>query len=401
MKFSKQAMLGTGVLVGGSVLLYATVQQILHSKPAAPQNTPVVVASAPAPSADTPLTVDINTEKQLLEQKQKEREARVQAQEQAAQQYQSEQQTIEAQALARSRAENALYNQPASTTEPTPIVQPVVKPRPVTNTVATVTETQPVATPPVKPSTNTQPAPTVKVETKRNNTPTNPPAKTGNIEQKAQQKTVTKPPVVAERKAEPIKVQPKTVEQTTTAVRPSRYQVAKGEGLISLSRRYNVPVEILATANGLDKNAALRVGQTLNIPSANEVNRLQQQAIQQEQQRQQQIARKKQEALQKEQQKQQYQAAQQKLKEARQIAKSTDAKGSFGVQVALAADEAKAEEVAKKLQAAGYQVKTSPTSRGVRVVVGPETGKIAALALKDKINADPRVPVDNGWVLYW
>ena len=83
------------------------------------------------------------------------------------------------------------------------------------------------------------------------------------------------------------------------------------------------------------------------------------------------------------------------------LLKETDAKGSFGVQVALANDQAKADELAKKFQSAGYQVKTSATSRGVRVIVGPERGKVAALALKDKINSDPKVNTTSAWVLYW
>ena len=93
--------------------------------------------------------------------------------------------------------------------------------------------------------------------------------------------------------------------------------------------------------------------------------------------------------------------AQQKLREARQEVKETDAKGSFGVQVALADNQAKADQLAKKFKEAGYQVKTSPTSRGVRVIVGPERGKVAALALKDKINSDSNVNTTGAWVLYW
>ena len=87
--------------------------------------------------------------------------------------------------------------------------------------------------------------------------------------------------------------------------------------------------------------------------------------------------------------------------QARQEAARGEAKGSFGVQVALADNQAKADEVAKKLRSAGYKVSTSPTSRGVRVIVGPETGKPAALALKDKINGDSRTGIKNAWVLYW
>lgn len=403
MKLSKQALLGTGVLLGGSMLLYATIHQINSGEPAqqtTDSTTSVASATTGMPDAaitNAPLTADIQTEKNILAQKQKEREARVQQQEQAAQQYLTEQQRIEAEALARSRAENQLYtNSQASDTPQTAIAEPVVKPRPVNDAVATVTE-----------DTRTQRAATATVAQTQPKKPTvTPPA------------VMPKPVEVAKQDA--VKAAPQPTPQTTTPPpRPGSYQVKRGEGLIGLSRRYNVPVEALAAANGLSQNASLHVGQTLQIPSASQVNRLKQEAVQKEQQRlaeiarkkqeaaqkEQQrlaeIARKKQEALQKQQEKQNYQAAQQKLKDARQTVKETDAKGNFGVQVALAADEAKAQEIAKKLQAAGYKVKTSKTTRGVRVVVGPETGKVAALALKDKVNSDPRIGMNNAWVLYW
>ncbi len=94
-------------------------------------------------------------------------------------------------------------------------------------------------------------------------------------------------------------------------------------------------------------------------------------------------------------------AAQKKLQRARVTAKKENARGTFGVQVALAADQASADKVAAKFKKAGYRTKTSQTTRGVRVIVGPERGKVAALALKDKINSDPRTGVKNAWVLYW
>ena len=120
-----------------------------------------------------------------------------------------------------------------------------------------------------------------------------------------------------------------------------------------------------------------------------------------EQKRQQEIAQKKLEAQQQAQKKQAFQAAQDNLRQARQTVKQTDAKGTFGVQVALATDQKNASEITQKLQAAGYKVKTTQTSKGVRIVVGPEKGKVAALALKDKLNNDSRVNVNSGWVLYW
>ena len=447
MKFSKQALLGTTVLLGGSVLLYATMHQVLNApaKPAANSQQVIAKPTTDKQSAisNEPLTADIATEKNLLAQKQKEREQRVAAQEQQAQQYMTEQQRIEAKALARSRAENQLYaNKNAANTNSvvassvTAITQPVVKPRPV-DTVAAPPQTQAAVPNSAQNTAQTQSA-----------------AKTQNT---AQIVATPKPTVTA-----PVVAQPQPVAKTTPN-NTGAYQVKAGEGLIGLSRRYNVPVDVLASVNNLNTTSSLRVGQTITIPTAAQVNRITQQAQAREQQRQNEIARKKQEAEQKKQQallqqqqevarkkqeaaqkaqqkqqeiarkkqeaqlreqlkeqkrqqeiaqkkleaqqqaqkKQAFQAAQDNLRQARQTVKQTDVKGTFGVQVALATDQKKASEITQKLQAAGYKVKTTQTSKGVRIVVGPEKGKVAALALKDKLNNDSRVDVNSGWVLYW
>ncbi|MCG8147099.1 LysM peptidoglycan-binding domain-containing protein [Moraxella sp. PS-22] len=446
MKFSKQALLGTTVLLGGSVLLYATMHQVLNApaKPAANSQQVIAKPTTEKQSAisNEPLTADIATEKNLLAQKQKEREQRVAAQEQQAQQYMTEQQRIEAEALARSRAENQLYaNKNAANTNSvvassvTVITQPVVKPRPV-DTVAAPPQTQAAVPNSVQNTAQSQSA-----------------AQTRSATQTKEQAATPKPTVAA-----PVVAQPQPAAKTIPN-NPGTYQVKAGDGLIGLSRRYNVPVDVLASVNNLNTTSNLRVGQTINIPTAAQVNRITQQAQAREQQRQnemarkkqeaeqkkqqallqqqQEVARKKQEAAQKEQQKQQeiarkkqeaqlkeqkrqqeiaqkkleaqqqaqkkqaFQAAQDNLRQARQTVKQTDAKGTFGVQVALATDEKKANEITQKLQAAGYKVKTTQTSKGVRIVVGPEKGKVAALALKDKLNNDSRVDVNSGWVLYW
>ena len=442
MKFSKQALLGTTVLLGGSVLLYATMHQVLNApaKPAANSQQVIAKPTTDKQSAisNEPLTADIATEKNLLAQKQKEREQRVAAQEQQAQQYMTEQQRIEAEALARSRAENQLYaNKNAANTNSvvassvTAITQPVVKPRPVDRDAAPP-QTQAAVPNSVQNSAQSQSA-----------------AQTRSATQTKEQAATPKPAVTA-----PAVAQPQPVAKATPN-NPGTYQVKAGEGLIGLSRRYNVPVDVLASVNNLNTTSNLRVGQTITIPTAAQVNRITQQAQAREQQRQNDIARKKQEAEQKKQQallqqqqevarkkqeaaqkqqeiarkkqeaqlkeqkrqqeiaqkkleaqqqaqkKQAFQAAQDNLRQARQTVKETDAKGTFGVQVALATDQKKASEITQKLQAAGYKVKTTQTSKGVRIVVGPEKGKIAALALKDKLNNDSRVNVNSGWVLYW
>ncbi|MDK1669611.1 LysM peptidoglycan-binding domain-containing protein [Moraxella osloensis] len=442
MKFSKQALLGTTVLLGGSVLLYATMHQVLNApaKPAVNSQQVIAKPTTDKQSAisNEPLTADIATEKNLLAQKQKEREQRVAAQEQQAQQYMTEQQRIEAEALARSRAENQLYaNKNAANTNSvvassvTAITQPVVKPRPVDRDAAPP-QTQAAVPNSVQNSAQSQSA-----------------AQTRSATQTKEQAATPKPTVTA-----PAVAQPQPAAKATPS-NPGTYQVKAGDGLIGLSRRYNVPVDVLASVNNLNTTSSLRVGQTITIPTAAQVNRITQQAQAREQQRQNDIARKKQEAEQKKQQallqqqqevarkkqeaaqkqqeiarkkqeaqlkeqkrqqeiaqkkleaqqqaqkKQAFQAAQDNLRQARQTVKQTDVKGTFGVQVALATDQKKASEITQKLQAAGYKVKTTQTSKGVRIVVGPEKGKVAALALKDKLNNDSRVDVNSGWVLYW
>ena len=406
MKFSKQALLGTTVLLGGSVLLYATMHQVLNApaKPAANSQQVIAKPTTDKQSAisNEPLTADIATEKNLLAQKQKEREQRVAAQEQQAQQYMTEQQRIEAEALARSRAENQLYaNKNAANTNSvvassvTAITQPVVKPRPVDRDAAPP-QTQAAVPNSVQNSAQSQSA-----------------AQTRSATQTKEQAATPKPTVTA-----PVVAQPQPVAKTIPN-NPGAYQVKAGDGLIGLSRRYNVPVDVLASVNNLNTTSSLRVGQTITIPTAAQVNRITQQTQAREQQRQNEMARKKQEEQLKEQKRQQeiaqkkleaqqqaqkkqaFQAAQDNLRQARQTVKETDAKGTFGVQVALATDQKKASEITQKLQAAGYKVKTTQTSKGVRIVVGPEKGKVAALALKDKLNNDSRVDVNSGWVLYW
>lgn len=71
------------------------------------------------------------------------------------------------------------------------------------------------------------------------------------------------------------------------------------------------------------------------------------------------------------------------------------------VQVAMAADQARADAVVAKLKASGYSVKTSQTSRGVRIMVGPARDREAALALRNKVNQDPKLGTTSAWVIDW
>ena len=380
MNFSRQALLGIGMIIGGSVMLYAMVQQIGDTNNSQPASAMIDQPSA-EPTSVQPLTTDIETEKRILAQKQKERAARVVEQEKRAQQFLTEQEAAEAQALAKARAESQQYL--ASTM---PSVEDNVKDSAkddttdntnkdaTKNTLATATSPANDAS-----ATNTSASDKQKVEQA--------------AKRQADAKKQIAAQVAAEKKREADEAAKKTPPKS-----PSDYQVKRGDGLIKLARQYDMPVEVLAQANNISPSTSLQLGQNITIPSRNQVQRLEREAANAEQARE--ASRQKEEALAKKS-TDAKREAQQKLSEARKEVKETDAKGSFGVQVALANDQSKADEMAKKFQSAGYQVKTSPTSRGVRVIVGPERGKVAALALKDKINSDPKVNTTSAWVLYW
>lgn len=55
------------------------------------------------------------------------------------------------------------------------------------------------------------------------------------------------------------------------------------------------------------------------------------------------------------------------------------------VQVALAANQANADAVVSKLRAKGYKVTTSPTSKGIRIMVGPAKTVIQQMLLVRKL----------------
>ncbi|WP_440465363.1 LysM peptidoglycan-binding domain-containing protein [Psychrobacter sp. ASPA161_6] len=390
MNFSRQALLGIGMIIGGSVMLYAMVQQIGDGNTSEPATAMVDKPSAEQ-EAPQPLTTDIDTEKRILAQKQKERAARVAEQEKRAQQFLTEQETAEAQALAKSRAENQQYianSAPIAddddSSEAAKDVEKSVKSKEVQDAQKLVK----AADDALKEAKAKKQADAEKQQ------------------MEAKQEKADAEKLVESRKEAEAKSQAAAERKKETAEMakneppksPSDYQVKRGDGLIKLARQYNMPVEVLAQANNLSPSTSLQLGQSITIPSRKQVDRLAREAVAAEQAREE--KRKKEDALAKKS-ADAKRDAQQKLSEARKEVKETDAKGSFGVQVALANDQAKADELAKKFKSAGYQVKTSATSRGVRVVVGPERGKVAALALKDKINSDPKVNTTSAWVLYW
>ncbi|MCH7329712.1 SPOR domain-containing protein [Acinetobacter modestus] len=71
------------------------------------------------------------------------------------------------------------------------------------------------------------------------------------------------------------------------------------------------------------------------------------------------------------------------------------------VQVALAANQANADAVVSKLRAKGYKVTTSPTSKGIRIMVGPSKDRDVADAARKKITSDESLNMKSAWVIDW
>jgi cell division septation protein DedD len=71
------------------------------------------------------------------------------------------------------------------------------------------------------------------------------------------------------------------------------------------------------------------------------------------------------------------------------------------VQVALAANQANADSVVSKLRAKGYKVTTSPTSKGIRIMVGPSKDRDTADAARKKITSDSSLNMKSAWVIDW
>ncbi|MFK4001901.1 SPOR domain-containing protein [Psychrobacter namhaensis] len=393
MNFSRQALLGIGMIIGGSVMLYAMVQQIGDSNKPAPTSAMIEKPDTEQESPQ-PLTTDIETEKRILAQKQRERAARVAEQERRAQQFLTEQEIAEAQALAKARAESQQYveniaavSEQSDSSAEEKNTEKSAKSKEVQDAEKLVKAADDAVK---EAKAKKQADEKQQAEAKQEKAAAE---KLAESKKQAEAKRQADAQAAAERKKEAAEAAKNEPPKS-----PSDYQVKRGDGLIKLARQYNMPVEVLAQANNISPSTSLQLGQNITIPSRDQVQRLEresaaaEQAREEKRQREEALAKKSADAK---------RDAQQKLSEARKEARETDAKGSFGVQVALADNQAKADALAKELQAAGYQVKTSPTSRGVRVIVGPERGKVAALALKDKINSDPKVNTTNAWVLYW
>lgn len=335
----KTLVMGLGLMVGGAVLVLALAQQ--------PSPSAVVAHQAPNKAVTTdevlPLNADIATERKILQIKTQEREQAVKRSDEQIRLLVEAQNSAKALAIQKANADQ-------------PVTDLVVQARPdaiaLTNDRPSTVSSQ-VATQltPVDNQPNTQ--------------------KQQNTQRKNEQEVLER-----QKQKEQRDKEQKEKEQKS----PKSHTVQAGDTLIRLSRRYDVPVSVLAEANGMGREDALPRGKTLKIPTQKEAERLKQTAAQRERSEQQQ------------------KAADERLKAARQAAKRKGVNEHYAVQVALSSSQESAERLVKQYQQAGYKAHTKQDARGIRVVI-PERSREAALALKDKINHDPNVDSRGAWVL--
>ena len=67
----------------------------------------------------------------------------------------------------------------------------------------------------------------------------------------------------------------------------------------------------------------------------------------------------------------------------------------------MAENQAKADAVVADLRSKGYSVRTSATSKGVRVLVGSGNSREDAVATKRKLEQDKTAKVNSAWVINW
>ncbi|CAB1217196.1 SPOR domain-containing protein [Acinetobacter bouvetii] len=324
---SKQRWMGGVVLLGGGVLLAALLlkgkEEIYQNE----QKTPELAAQVEQkkPSAEggmiqlQPLTVDVETEKRLLEEQRRAREKAVAEQEARAAEFLVMQQQAEADAARKAAEEYAALNahrtgaQQSSDNIPPELVE----------------------------------------------------------DEKAKQKHLADEKLLAAKK-----LQQQTAQQRTDA-----------EKKLAEDKRQAEAEKKLAEKRAAEKKAAQEQAKheaelKRKADEKHEAEKKALEAKKKEQAKQEADAKKKAEA-----------------EKARDLLEHGDKQ--WMVQVALAANEANADALASKLRAKGYKVTKSPTSKGVRIMVGPSKDRDAADAARKKITGDASLGMKSAWVIDW
>ncbi|UNU72887.1 LysM peptidoglycan-binding domain-containing protein [Moraxella nasovis] len=377
---SKQVVLGLVLIVGGGVLAFALSQEGDHvpnkDVPAVKTEQTIV-----RPVVE-PLTADAETEKRVLAERQKQREKREALIELETNALLSEQERARVEALAKAKAETnggvsvkskEISVQSAEKSEV--IAAPTVQTRPEV-LAAAVRESQ-RAREQQKAEAQAQ---AKKDEAKKAETKQSEPKKT---EPKKQDNLASDTNKSAKKDAQKTKA-----EQNSKPVQGKKYEVADGDNLTRIARQYGISVTALAEANNMRPSDALWLGRTIVIPSASQVNKLEEKAAKRR------VQANKDKPIQN---KPKPEKNTDKADKA-QDKNKTKSTAIYSVQVALSPDKQKIDDVVREYRAAGYKVSTSQTSRGIRVLVDSKDSYDDANALRSKIAADDRVKSEGAFV---
>lgn len=350
---AKQVILGLVLLFGGAVTIFAVVQNGKSSKSDDVPEQVVTITQVPAKPVAVPLTADVETEEKILSQKQKQRELYNQQLAKEADALLSEQEHARMLALDKAKQEanpttqSQISADNASKSEM--IAMPAVQTRPEAVEAARVTEQKAAQERQLAEQKSKEVANKETNQTKQ------------------------------DKQAEKITTQAKTESKPATSndvMKKGKHTVAKGDTLIGLSRTYGVPVSALVAANDMNRHDALVLGRTIVIPSASSIAKSER------------SAKPAQPAT---------ESTASKTKSDNK-ANNTAVAYNYSVQVAISPDKSKVDEMVKKYRAAGYQVSTSQTSRGIRVLIGSADSYDEANAIRQKLAKDSRVDASEAWI---
>lgn len=317
---NKQRWMGGVVLLGGGVLLAALLlkgKEEIHQNQSQTPEMAQVEQQGQGAGKMSSLTVDVETEKRLLEEQRRTREKSVAEQEARAAEFLAMQQQAEADAARKAAEEYAALNahrlaQQSSDNIPPELVE----------------------------------------------------------DEKAKQKRLAEDKLAAQKKLESQSAQQKADQARIAADKQKAEAKRKADAQKEAERKAHAEAEKKAA----DKKAAEAKQQAEEKRKAEEKHKAEEKRKAE--------AKKKAEA-----------------EKARDLLENGDKQ--WMVQVALAANEANADAVAAKLRAKGYKVTKSPTSKGIRIMVGPSKDRDAADATRKKINADASLNMKSAWVIDW
>ena len=316
---NKQRWMGGVVLLGGGVLLGALLlkgkEEIHHNQNQAPEMAQVQQQGQGSKMSS--LTVDVETEKRLLEEQRRTREKSVAEQEARAAEFLAMQQQAEADAARKAAEEYAALNAHRSAQQSSDNIPPEL------------------------------------IE-----------------DEKAKQKRIAEEKLAAQKKSETQSAQQKSEQARLAAEKQKAEEKRQAEAKKEAERKANAEAEKKAA----EKKAAAEKQKAEEKRKAEEKEKAEEKRKAE--------AKKKAEA-----------------EKARDLLENGDKQ--WMVQVALAANEANADAVAAKLRAKGYKVTKSPTSKGIRIMVGPSKNRDAADATRKKINSDASLNMKSAWVIDW